>query len=389
MLREFGSTKKVEVSSNLQYIDSLRGVAILMVILVHTSQTVSGLHSYIQTVCNFGQMGVQLFFVLSAFTLCLSMERRSGQSGLGSFYNRRFFRIAPLYYFGIVFYLFFYSTINFFSDDYFFSTDQYTSLNISANLFFFHGFYPPANNNIVPGGWSIGTEMAFYLIFPFLFLLYKRFREYKAALFLIPVTGLLITYSIFLLLSALGIKNINNDSFYYFNLINQLPVFLLGISFYFMPLNFKPKKFLHNIVAFAILIFLLFVAVFVFSRTRDITMKPFISGVAFLSLLFVFRTVKFLNFEWLQNLGRLSYSIYLFHFVFAWVLSSVIVELLKGSLDSNLLLFICFTVSVLLSAFVANLSSPLIEKPGIHLGNKVLLYFKKKPERTIKTIDLK
>lgn len=69
------------------YIDSLRGLAILMVVLVHTAQSVKGLSYYSERLSKFGQMGVQLLFVLSAYTLCLSTEKRIDEKhSIKSFY---------------------------------------------------------------------------------------------------------------------------------------------------------------------------------------------------------------------------------------------------------------------------------------------------------------
>lgn len=45
----------------LKFIDSIRGVAILMVILVHTAQKISDLHVLTRIIAEYGQMGVQLF----------------------------------------------------------------------------------------------------------------------------------------------------------------------------------------------------------------------------------------------------------------------------------------------------------------------------------------
>ena len=53
----------------LDYIDSLRGVAILMVILVHVSLSVHDLPYIIELFSKYGQMGVQLFFMISSVTL--------------------------------------------------------------------------------------------------------------------------------------------------------------------------------------------------------------------------------------------------------------------------------------------------------------------------------
>jgi len=76
-----------------------------MVILVHTSQSIPNLPELAQVLSQLGQTGVQLFFIASAYTLCATVEsRRHEPHSVASFYVRRYFRIEPLYYLGIIFY---------------------------------------------------------------------------------------------------------------------------------------------------------------------------------------------------------------------------------------------------------------------------------------------
>ena len=69
----------VESTRKYAYIDGLRGIAILMVVLFHQTPSVVWKSSatrfdiLIQSATSLGQMGVQLFFVASALTLCLSL----------------------------------------------------------------------------------------------------------------------------------------------------------------------------------------------------------------------------------------------------------------------------------------------------------------------------
>jgi peptidoglycan/LPS O-acetylase OafA/YrhL len=48
--------------NKLSHIDSLRGIAIIMVIVVHTAQSVANLPDLIKPFTTYCQMGVQLFF---------------------------------------------------------------------------------------------------------------------------------------------------------------------------------------------------------------------------------------------------------------------------------------------------------------------------------------
>lgn len=133
-----------------QFVDSIRGIAILMVILVHTVFFIGNLNYITVALANYAQMGVQLFFVASAYTLCLSNKARKEETNSSfNYFIRRYFRIAPIYYLGIILYfslafLKFKLTGN--SED----LDNYSLKKIASNILFIHGFYSPANNVIVP-----------------------------------------------------------------------------------------------------------------------------------------------------------------------------------------------------------------------------------------------
>lgn len=83
-----------------RYIDALRGYAILLVMACHASQTRVQLGELGRTLLNQGARGVQLFFVASALTLSISWTSKN--DGPLRFYIRRFFRIAPMFWLGIV-----------------------------------------------------------------------------------------------------------------------------------------------------------------------------------------------------------------------------------------------------------------------------------------------
>lgn len=75
--------------SHIAELDGLRGIAVLMVLLLHTRP---GLFYW-------GWAGVDLFFVLSGFLITRILLDNCGQPGmLWSFYGRRILRIWPVYY---------------------------------------------------------------------------------------------------------------------------------------------------------------------------------------------------------------------------------------------------------------------------------------------------
>ena len=133
--------------------DAARGLAILLVIVTHAGAAVSGLPAALAHLVFASQFGVQLFFVASAFTLCVSTGAAPGMRlDWRAFLIKRFFRIAPLYYTGIVVYLLVNCRTNWRAGGAFAPSAPYDTVNILANVAFLHGLYPPANNDIVPGG---------------------------------------------------------------------------------------------------------------------------------------------------------------------------------------------------------------------------------------------
>ncbi|MFK0330718.1 acyltransferase family protein [Rhizobium sp. NPDC090275] len=211
------------MDGKLDFINTLRGVAILLVLTVHAGQHVEGF----DTLTYWGARGVQLFFTVSAYTLAASWDRRN--DGALPFYARRFFRIAPVFWLGICFYLFLYgygprptapSGIEFW--------------HVAATATFMHGFFPTTINLIVPGGWSIAVEMAFYAIFPLVILALRNVRS--------SLIGLAIAYIVsdaWLRYSQLAVSTAFPGSdpatmadFCFLSLPSQVTAFAAGVAAY-------------------------------------------------------------------------------------------------------------------------------------------------------------
>lgn len=368
----------------LDYIDSLRGIAIIMVVMVHTAQSFNNLHPYLNIFAGYGQMGVQLFFIVSSFTLCLSMfRRRSDDPNLFKFYMRRYFRIAPLYYCGILLYFFQSTLYNFIETGVFAPNPKYSIVNVLSNVLFLHGFYPPANNIIVPGGWSIGTEMVFYIIFPAVFLLYKRFQKNIFLINLIPILGFAISSLIVYAICYAFNYELKKNDFIYYNLVSQVPVFLLGMTLFFNLERMKDNKlsFLHYLA------FVIFssISILIFAKYPAFVIAlPFTAGLSFIFLFIIVKEVPFFNNRLLIRIGQLSFSIYLFHFLFAWDFTQVLSRYLADILSVNAVFAICLPINILLTVGVAILSEKFIEKPGVHLGKFITTKYDGRVIRSIR-----
>ncbi len=208
---------------HLGYLDSLRGIAILGVILVHsailTGQRGTALH-----VAFTGQRGVQLFYMVSAFTLLLSLDsRKAERRPILNLFIRRFFRIAPLFYVAMM--------LNFLLSTqapyktYFQNAGWF---GIALGLLFLHGLRPDTIVTVVIGGWSIAVETSFYVLLP---MLHRYIKTIKQALVLFVVSAVFLG-SISRVL-ALRSPNLSVEQYYAFLWFPvEFPVFALGILSY-------------------------------------------------------------------------------------------------------------------------------------------------------------
>jgi len=352
----------------LNHIDQLRGIAILLVVLIHTYQSQIVHQGILVPIINFGVIGVQLFFMLSAYTLCMSMSSKQEKSSLVKFYIRRYFRIAPLYYVGIIIYFLvsMFPQIN--GRGPLSYSDNYTFFNVACNFLFIHGLIPSANNNIVPGGWSIGTEMIFYLIFPFIFAMYQNLKTIRSLL-IIPILLFLFTTIIsYLNAYLIGLKYYE-DIFYYYNIINQLPVFIVGISFFHLEkAGWIKSSTIVALIGFLLTFFLSFV---LFLKLKhNLNLAIFIASISF-CFLFVFLKNMNLQLKFLVRVGQLSFSIYIFHFLIAYPLISKIVREFPAGTNTTFLFGLSVIITLGLSLIIATLSEKIIEKPGVSIGKRL------------------
>lgn len=353
------------------FVDALRGIAVLLVMLTHTAQAVTGLAGPLDALAKYGQTGVQLFFVASAYTLCLSHARRAHETRpVASFYLRRLFRIAPLYIVGIATYFALHLLRQGAGP---WVLEPYTPAHVAANLFFVHGFVPAANNNIVPGGWSIGTEMAFYALFPLLFAGAARLAAWRSSALAALVIGFALLHT---LLQALWLQvtplAVAGNNFVYFNLVTQLPVFGLGLLAWFAQEDGRAAPW----PAWARVLLLVGATglTLLLWRTRQpwlFALIPVTAALAFLALLQLLRSATRLP-RWLCRVGSVSYSMYVFHFLFAWTVVPMLLHDRFDELGPTATLALSFALVLAGTFAVAVFSERFIEARGIAWGRRLI-----------------
>ncbi len=227
MRRRAGRGPTNSLHERLAFIEGLRGVAALYVVLTHFGSMLDPSHldgtrsrvpEWMQSVIHpfwYGHLAVAAFIVLSGY--CLQTSLFGGRDGrihkYGKFFARRAKRILPPYYATLIFSVI--VSIYITSKQTGMPFSQYvpvTQDNVLAHVFLVHNFDPNWMYKLNGVLWSIAIEWQLYLAFPLLvFLLFKLGRFFYlavttaaavAALFYLP-NGLAL-YVWYLPLFALG-----------------------------------------------------------------------------------------------------------------------------------------------------------------------------------------
>lgn len=147
---------------NLTYLNGLRGVAILMVFLIHSGGFgLRSLGHLGNSIVDHGKYGVTVFFVTSAYVLTAQMNEKP--ISWQAFYLRRLFRIAPMYFLVLG------AALAMEPFEYWPS-----AASIWAHFTFSNVVMPQYANDILSVEWSIAVEVAFYALFPLVMTIQKR-----------------------------------------------------------------------------------------------------------------------------------------------------------------------------------------------------------------------
>jgi peptidoglycan/LPS O-acetylase OafA/YrhL len=353
----------------LLYIDALRGWAILLVLLTHAAQgplAVEALHSaqlqsqvlalpdWLFRICAAAGSGVHLFFVVSALSLALSAAKRR-EPGLLPYLIRRFCRIAPMFYVGIAFYLALYGW-----GPRLFAPDGIGAADVALTLSFLHIWSTNALNSVVPGDWSVGVEVMFYLILPLLLML-GRTPGRLAAL----VLGFVILAQAIHWLNP-GFGPFGNPGF-----PSQSVVFLFGLAAAAIVQRIDiavPRL-------AALLVFLFLVAGLPQWHLPDSVLvyhTQFAALAGLLCVLLHWAPAAILVNPVLAGIGRISFSMYVLQFALFAPVFGLAQSLAGPAANGVALLVVHFSLLLAATAVCATVTYNTIERPGIRLGRLLI-----------------
>jgi peptidoglycan/LPS O-acetylase OafA/YrhL len=350
---------RAAVAQALPGLYGLRGLAALAVTLFHLAPNVS-VPSAFSFVQNYFGLGVQLFFVLSGFSLMHSTRGRVGCDGwLGDYLLKRLFRIAPAFYVMIVFFLLFNAVVWRLTPD---------VPAVLLNLAFVFNLLPGLHESIVWAGWTVGVEMIFYVVFPVLLL---TIRSLTGALCVFVVATIL-AWAGRVAILKLGLPASYAHAAFAVNLV----YFAGGILSYFAYVALRagsPSTVSTALVAMNVAVFALAgVAaspLFVHLLTANLG-GPF--WAVFFSVFAISQAIQPWRVTTLPAFtacGERSYSIYLVHAVIVFLLTPAYAAIyagLSGVPTVAFALSCALAIAVVIAA--AEVLYGLVEQPGIRIG---------------------
>jgi peptidoglycan/LPS O-acetylase OafA/YrhL len=347
-----GAVNPLAPPPRLGFIDTLRGAAAVYVILFHVWRAPNPPVTpprMLQSFIGAGWSGVTLFFILSAFTLAMSLDlRRDEPRPLLSFYIRRFYRIAPLFYVWLA--LMAVRTR---------SPIRVVLLNAS----FGYNFFPVLQEGIVWASWTISIEMIFYLILPVILQFASTWIRIVAAL--LATLGLARLLEGYVGTSEAG-KSYNDYAFFH-----HLPVFIVGIICYLIYRDSAAWRSRYAgaiLVAFSAAGHLALTLAGIGSGSMGLYLYAANYGLLTLGMAFC-PTLGELSVT--KSLGKMSYSLYLNHPILISLLSPLFASYsrFEPGVHYSLSILLLAVDLLALSAFTYRF----IERPGIRLGDRIIL----------------
>ncbi len=339
-------------------LNGLRFIAAAMVIFDHIEQSkgIFGINNYYGVLFfgMIGKLGVMLFFVISGFLitfLLLEEQQKTGRISVWRFYMRRILRIWPLYFLMVILSFFVVPHMSLFTVPGFEKAIMQRHLYLKLAFFLFFSpniisviSHVPFYSGIM---WSIGTEEQFYLMWPHI--LKTKFNKYVIVLSVLSFY-LLVKFMLWLFAGRLPYGKFLTEFWSVFN-IDCMAMGALA-ALILQEHNEKYLRWLFNGYFYYGTLLLLVTCIaggFNFPiKNLNNEFYACLFTVIVLNLVANPNNVISLENSMMKYLGKISYGLYMYHFLS--VIVTIKVAILAG-LRSNL--FICpavFCLTILLAS---------------------------------------
>lgn len=344
-------------------LNSLRFIAASMVIIHHIEQYkgFSGLPNYFfareqhpllgNIIFLFGKLGVDIFFVLSGFlitSLLVIEKEKYGNIAIGKFYMRRILRIWPLYFLIAALALFVWPLIQRLHVTQLPNPYDHFVANILLVVFFLPNVQMLLFRAIpyMAQSWSIGVEEQFYLVWPLIMNLTKNKDRFKKVLMWLLLGYVAVKVICFVLPMVFnGVDRIGHIPIY-MSLIFQIDCMMIGALFSLLNLEPRYKKLITGkpvqIITYATVLCLT-VAGITFGEIFLWEVYGFLFGIIIMNLVNSETSIVNLQFKWMDYLGKISYSMYMFHVVMVAIVIRFITT------NSWLIYLLSFTFTIVIS----------------------------------------
>lgn len=346
----------------IKYLDGFRGIAVLMVLLFHFG------------IFKQGFVGVELFFVLSGYIITHFLIIEQGEShniNLLSFFRRRISRIYPpmIVMLGVVIFVFtnlpVIPIINRVHQELF-----YTSIGAVNWYEIAHnsGYWESGTKSPLLHMWSIAIEMQFYLVYPFYVYLVFNIQRLKNNFREKYIRSTIILTTFFVLATFYCSFHFDFNSLYY-STFSRISSFLVGGIFAALSSKYKELSSKKLLIPSYMVVCVLILETFCF-KLNDMKLfrGMFLSYTLLIGFLMFYFSITNRNhlFKWileqppLTYLGKISYSLYLWHIPVIVFVTQANIQTILGITISNTLALM--GLQLILSITLAIVSNKLFEQ---------------------------
>lgn len=339
----------------LDYLDSIRGVAALLVVFQHICEvyikydpSAYPLIAYLFETINVGRLGVIVFFITSGFVIPWSFNFND-PNALKNFMIKRFFRLYPAYWFSII------AAVVIGISGHVESVQQ-----VLLNFTMIHKFL--GVQSVLGSYWTLHVELIFYVSCIGLF--------YFGVL---NKNGYLMIAMILFCLLTIAFAAVRY--FYQVKIPIIMPLGLAAMFYGALLRNYLIDKQENLKIPLILLAGFYFLSLFIAQRMYYLEgwFSWYITHVAAFVLFYVLVTKVKLTDRFSVYIGRISYSLYLLH---PFLIASVF-GLFDNFAYTEYGFYVVIAITLVASILVADLSYRLIEKQSLKLSRNFVYTYKK------------